>query len=72
MLTATQQAYALTMDRHHNVKASASEPNAYWAADADTLVTWLLANHRVTCPNDDALLERVRQLVIEKRTRASV
>ena len=63
----TQYAYALTMDRHYNVKAHVSNPNAYWAADADTLATWLLANHRVTCPNDDALIERVRVLVAKGR-----
>jgi len=34
-------------------------PNAYFAADADTLTPWLRAGHRVTMPQDTALLERV-------------
>ena len=39
-----------------------ANPNAYWAADAGTLATWLKAGQRVTCPGgNDELIMRVKE-----------
>ena len=61
--------WCLTMDEYGRVTANVGGKNAYYACDASTLSTWLLAGQRVTCPIGDAvLLDRVRTKITEQRS----